>query len=317
LSISASTAAATATRASARSSKINGRHGGRVAAAAALALLLASSGAAAGTSLQGAVARGAYLAAAAGCAECHTDSKNGGRPYAGGRALATTYGTLVTPNITPDPRTGIGRWSTVDFFRALRWGVAPDDTHYLPVFPFPFYSRLTAADLRDLWAFLDSLPAVPQANRPSRLAAFAPLRGATAVLATPFPGPFRADPAESAPWNRGAYLVATVGRCGDCHTPRTRLGGPEAGRALAGAPASGGKWIPNITPDPATGIGRWSTADIETLLADGQTPDFDFVGGPMAVIVRNTARLDDADRHAIAVYLRSIHPVRSQQRPRK
>jgi mono/diheme cytochrome c family protein len=276
--------------------------------------LLVPSAAAAGPSLQGAVARGAYLAAAAGCEECHTDSKNGGRPYAGGRALETNYGTLVTPNITPDPRTGIGRWSMDDFFRALRWGLAPDDTHYLPVFPFPFYSRLAAPDLRDLKAFLDSLPAVSHANLPSRPAAIAPLRGAMAVLATPFPGPFRADPAKSAAWNRGAYLAATVGRCGDCHTPRNWLGGPEVGRALAGAPANGGKWVPNITPDPATGIGGWSTADIETLLTDGQTPDFDFVGGSMAVIVRNTARLDDADRRAIAVYLRSIRPVRSRQR---
>jgi mono/diheme cytochrome c family protein len=277
---------------------------------------LSGTTAAAGSSRQGAAARGAYLAAAAGCEACHTDSKHGGRPYAGGRALKTAFGTLITPNITPDPRNGIGRWSADDFVQALRWGVAPDDTHYLPVFPFPFYSRLSAQDLRDLQAFLAGLPAVSNANRPSRLAAFAPLRAAVAVLTTRFPGPFQADPRESAAWNRGAYLVVTVGRCGDCHTPRNWLGGPEAGHALAGAPARVGKWVPNITPDPATGIGRWSTADIETLLTDGQTPDFDFVGGSMAEIVRNTAHLDDADRHAIAVYLRAIAPVRSQERHR-
>ncbi len=306
--------AAAATKASARPSRIDWA-GRRVPArcAAAFALLLTSTGGvAAGDALQGSAARGAYLAAAAGCDQCHTDSRSGGARYAGGRALETAFGTLVTPNITPDPRTGIGGWSTEDFVRALRWGVAPDDTHYLPAFPFPFYARLSEQDLRDLKAFLDSLPAVSQQNRSSRRAAFAALRGALAVLATPFPGPFRADPMQTATLNRGAYLVATIGRCGDCHTPRDSLGGPETDRALAGAALSGQKRAPNITPDPTTGIGKWSTADIEVLLADGQTPDFDFVGGSMAEIVRNTTRFDDADRRAIAVYLRSIRAVRSQ-----
>jgi mono/diheme cytochrome c family protein len=267
--------------------------------------------AAAAAPMQGSAARGAYLAAAAGCDQCHTDSKNGGRPYAGGRALDTAFGTLVTPNITPDRQTGIGRWGLADFVRALRWGVAPDDRHLLPVFPFPFYNRLADADVLDLKAFLDGLPAIPQANRYARLAAFAALRGAVAVLATPFPGPLRVDPTRDAAWNRGAYLVATIGRCGDCHTPRNRLGAPDADRALAGAAGTGQKAAPNITPDPETGIGRWSTADIVTVLTDGQTPDFDFVGGAMAETVRNTARLDDADRRAIAAYLRSIRPIRS------
>jgi mono/diheme cytochrome c family protein len=260
--------------------------------------------------------RGAYLAAAAGCKECHTDSRNGGRPYAGGRALETTFGTLVTPNITPDRKTGIGRWTTADFVRALRWGLAPDATPYLPAFPFPFYSRLSPQDMVDLKAFLDSLPTASRTNGPSRRTTFAALRGALAVLATPFPGPFEADTKKSATWNRGAYLVATIGRCGDCHTPRGWLDAPESGRPLSGAAASGQKRAPNITPDPKTGIGRWSDADIETLLAIGQTPDFDFVGGAMAEIVRNTAQLDDADRHAIAVYLRSLPPIRSQRKGR-
>jgi mono/diheme cytochrome c family protein len=197
-----------------------------------------------------------------------------------------------------------------DFVRALRWGVTPDDRHLLPVFPFPFYNRLAEADVVDLKAFLDGLPAVSQSNRSSRLAPFAALRGAVAVLAMPFPGPFRVDPTREAAWNRGAYLVATIGRCGDCHTPRNWLGAPDANRALSGAAITGRKAAPNITPDPQTGIGRWSTADIVTLLADGQTPDFDFVGGAMAETVRNTARLDDADRSAIADYLRSIRPIR-------
>jgi mono/diheme cytochrome c family protein len=272
-----------------------------------------SGGAAATGRSPGAAARGAYLAAAAGCDTCHTDSRHHGRPYAGGRVLETAYGRIVTPNITPDRKTGIGGWGTADFSRALRWGIAPDDTHFLPAFPFPFYSRLTPQDVLDLKAFLDSLPAVAQADRGSRPAAFAALRGALAVVATPFPGPFPPDPVKGAAWNRGHYLVATIGRCGDCHTPRDWLGAPERHRALSGAVIVGGT-APNITGDPETGIGRWSEADIETLLTDGQKPDFDFVGDGMAEIVRNTSRLDAADRHAIAVYLRSVPPVRSPRR---
>ena len=116
-------------------------------------------------------------------------------------------------------------------------------------------------------------------------------------------------------WNRGAYLVATVGRCGDCHTPRNWLGAPDPDRALAGASAGGGgQAAPNITPDPETGIGRWSVDDIVTLLTDGQKPDFDFVGGAMGEIVNNTARLSDADRRAIAVYLKSLPPIASPKK---
>jgi mono/diheme cytochrome c family protein len=277
-------------------------------------LLLGLSGVGGAAPRQGGAANGAYLAAAAGCDQCHTDKEHSGRPYAGGRVLETAFGAIVTPNLTPDPMTGIGGWGGADFERALRWGIAPDDSHYLPAFPFAFYNRLAPEDVRDLKAFLDGLSPVSRSNPASRRNAFAPLRGALAVVATPFPGQFRPDPARDAAANRGAYLVATIGRCGDCHTPRNRLGGPQGDRALAGGGvAHGQKAAPNITPDQRTGIGEWSIADIETVLALGQLPNFDFVGGAMAEIVRNTARLDEADRHAIAVYLHSIPAVRSQR----
>jgi mono/diheme cytochrome c family protein len=192
----------------------------------------------------------------------------------------------------------------------MRWGIAPDDTHYLPAFPFPFYSRLTERDLADLKAYLDTLPAMSHANRGAALARFAAARSAIAVVASRFPGPYRPDPTKHAVWNRGAYLVATVGRCGDCHTPRDWLAAPDRDRVLAGVPKRPGvKAAPNITPDARTGIGRWSEHDIVTLLTDGQTPDVDFVGGAMAEIVKNTTRLDDADRRAIAVYLQSLPAV--------
>jgi len=262
-----------------------------------------------------AAARGAYLAAAAGCGQCHTDGKHGGRPYAGGRALETRFGPLVTPNITPDAKTGIGRWRLADFTRAMRWGVAPDSSHYLPAFPFPYYNRLSEHDLADLKAFLDSLPAVSRVNRAGDRAPFAAARGAVVVLASRFPGPWRPDPTKDAQWNRGAYLVVTVGRCGDCHSPRNWLGAPDPDRALAGAAAGpGGHAGPNITSDSETGIGRWSIDDIVTLLSDGQKPDFDFVGGAMGEIVNDTARLDDADRRAVAIYLKSLPPIGSPKK---
>ena len=260
---------------------------------------------------EGAIGRGAYLAAAAGCDQCHTDSKHGGAPYAGGRVLETAFGRITTPNITPDRVTGIGGWSAADFARAMRWGIAPDGTHYVTAFPFPYFANLTDGDLADLKAFFDSLKPV---SRP-RIAGAAPLalcaraRAAigAAIAANSSPSPML--PAGDAPAARGAYLVATVGRCGDCHTPLTWLGVPDTGRFLAGSHGGiEGVKAPNITPDAKTGIGKWSQDDIAAALKDGETPDFDFLGGSMAEIVRNTARLTDDDRHAIAAYLKTIPP---------
>ncbi len=285
------------------------------AALAALILLLA--GAPAATAADpGAVARGAYIAAAAGCDQCHTDAKADGRPFAGRRVFDTLWGTVVSPNITPDRATAIGGWSAADFTRALRWGIAPDDSHYLPVFPFAFYNGLTDRDVADLWAYLKSLAPVRQHNAAGIGSPFAINRslGAVATAAQKFSGPWRPDPHRDAVWNRGAYLVATSGRCGDCHTPRTLLGMPDPDRFLAGAVLPGTKKVPNITPDKKTGIGNWSVDDVVGVLTDGHTPDFDFVGGAMAEIVKNTARLNAADRRAIAVYLESVP---AQPRPQQ
>ena len=227
--------------------------------------------------------------------------------------LDTPFGKIRTPNITPDAETGVGRWQFDDFVRALRWGIAPDDTHYMPAFPFPYYNHLSAGDLADIRAFLDTLPAVPRRNEASAPNNFAGARSALAVTATPFPGPYQTDPTRDQVWNRGAYLVETVGRCGDCHTPRDVFGAPVRDRALAGAPAGfGHKAAPNITP--GSGVGRWTEKDIVTLLRTGETPDVDFVGGAMAEVVKNTARLDDADRRAIAIYLHSLPAIRSQKK---
>ncbi len=256
------------------------------------------------------VSRGAYLAAAAGCDNCHTDGKNGGPLYAGGRALVTEFGIITTPNITPDKATGIGGWSFADFKRAMRWGIAPDGTQYVTAFPFPYFGRLTDANLADLKAYLDTLAplARPGLGRANSLALIARARDAVGVTiaSSSSPPPVPQDHMIA----RGAYLVRTVGYCGNCHTPRTWFGVPDPSRELAGSKdAIASKRAPNITPDK-TGIGNWSVDDIVTALETGGTPDFDVLGGSMAEIVRNTARLTDDDRRAIAIYLKSLPPKR-------
>jgi len=262
------------------------------------------------------VARGAYLATAAGCADCHTDAKNAGHPYAGGRSLTTPFGTFYAPNITPDLNTGIGRWSDAQFLTALRHGIRPDGSNYFPVFPYPSFTKITDGDLRAIKAYLFAQPAVRQSNRAHDVAfpfswRFL-LNGWKLLFFSP--GPFRPAPERGEAYNRGAYLVTALAHCGECHTPRNWFGATEPSRFLAGTPQGpDGKAVPNITPDPETGVGKWSVEDIVTLLKDGQTPDFDFVGGAMAEVVKNTARLTDADRGAIAVFLRSVPPVRSSR----
>jgi mono/diheme cytochrome c family protein len=263
--------------------------------------------------------QGAYLANAAGCEDCHTDRGRGGQPYAGGRALATPFGTFYSPNITPDPETGIGRWSDEQFLRALRDGVRPDGANYFPVFPYPSFTKIADADARAIKAYLFSLPAVRQANRAHDISfpiSWRFLQNGWKLLFFS-PSPFRPAPERSETHNRGAYLVTALAHCGECHTPRNWFGAMEPDRFLAGNPdGPDGKTVPNITPDPETGIGNWSEEDITTLLKTGQTPEFDFVGGAMGEVVRNTSRLDDADRRAIAVYLKSLPPIHSQKKRR-
>jgi len=289
------------------SAKRNRRNASSRLIAAVLGLALGTILAGPAAADENAVARGAYLAAAAGCDQCHTDSKNGGAPYAGGRQLETAFGTIVTPNITSDMATGIGGWSEIDFVRAMRWGIAPDGTHYVPAFPFPYFSGLSDGDLADMKAFLDGLApmAQPRVAGPQSLALLARARAAigVAVAANTASPPIQGDRVLA----RGQYLVETVGHCGDCHTPRAWFGAPDLGRYLAGSHGGlEGEKAPNITPDPKTGIGNWSEDEIVSLLKDGGTPDGDFVGGSMAEIVRNTGRLTDDDRHAMADYLKTI-----------
>ena len=259
----------------------------------------------------GAVERGRYLLDAAGCAGCHTDRKNRGKPLAGGRALKTPFGTFYSPNITPDKDHGIGRWAIDDFDRALRQGVAPDGSHYFPAFPYTAYTRMTGRDVGDLWAYMVTAAPVARADKPHDLNwpyGWRPLVGLWKALYFT-PGPLPSAGAAGA--GRGAYLVEALGHCAECHTPRNALGGFRSDMALAGTNAGPtGGVIPNITPDRQTGIGTWSAVDVEWLLERGMLPDGDTVGAEMGEVVESTTgRLTKADRQAIITYLRTVPPV--------
>ncbi|MGQ9368613.1 c-type cytochrome [Azospirillum sp. ST 5-10] len=256
------------------------------------------------------VARGAYVFAAAGCYGCHTDGKGGGAPLAGGRALETPFGTFYSPNITPDPRHGIGAWSDADFRTALREGRGPHGTALFPAFPYPSYTRMSDRDIADLRAYLFSRPAVATPNRPHDLD---PPFGWRFLLPVwqwlhLDAGPRPDDPGKSAEWNRGRYLVEALGHCGECHTPRTLLGGLDRDALFTGNPdGPEGDAVPDITQDPDRGIGAWSVGDLELFLEIGMMPDGDFAGGAMGEVVTNsTSKLTREDRHAMAVYLKSL-----------
>lgn len=290
-------------------------------AALATALLLSVGTARAGE--PDAVARGEYVFRAAGGCSCHTDIAKGGAFLTGGRALKTPFGVFYSPNITPDPETGIGRWSDHDFVGAMREGVAPDGSHYFPVFPYPSFTRMADRDLLDLKAYLFSLTPVRKPNTDHDLKPPFGWRFTVGVWKWLYfePGPYRPEPARSGTWNRGAYLATALGHCGECHTPRDMLGGLKTRLMFAGSRQGPERQLaPNITPDKATGIGRWRASDITYLLHTGFKPDGDDVQGLMSEIIEEGFRhLSDADLKAIAEYLLSLPPIHNElerKRPR-
>ena len=266
---------------------------------------------------EAAVARGAVLFAAADCTACHTDEKHGGAPLAGGRALETPFGTFYGPNITPDKQYGIGAWSEATFRRALREGIGAKGEYLFPVVPYAAFTGMSDADIADLYAFLQTRPAVAQPSRPHQVTPPFGWRFLQLGWRLLFfrEGPLQPVAGQSAQWNRGRYLAEAVAHCQECHTPRNILGGLRRSLAYSGNPQGpDGQKAPNITSDPETGLGKWSEDDIATLLKTGQTPDFDFVGSGMAQVVKGTAELSDEDRRAIALYIKSIPPVRTEKK---
>lgn len=258
---------------------------------------------------QGDPKRGEYIAKAGGCTGCHTENRKDAPAFAGGRALKTPFGTFYGPNITPDPQAGIGRWGEADFVRALRHGERPDGANYFPAFPYPSFTGMTDADLRDLWAYLRSLPPNSRANQPHELGFPYGFR----FLVTPWkwlfftPGP-APSPAQFTPaQDRGRYLVQALGHCSECHTPRNSLGGPKKDRFLAGGRGPEDKKIPNLTP---TRLKSWSDAELKEFLLTGETPDGDSAAETMAEVVRNTtSQLTPEDLQALIAYLRTLPPA--------
>jgi mono/diheme cytochrome c family protein len=255
---------------------------------------------------------GRLLFAVGGCASCHMVPGQDDRTrLGGGVVLKTGFGTFHPPNISPDPKDGIGGWTLADFVRAMRDGVSPQGHHYYPAFPYTSYRNMSDTDLADLFAYLKTLPAV-QGRQPAHELSFPySVRRGIGLwkLAFLHGGPMAPDPGKGEDWNRGRYLVEGPGHCAECHSPRDAAGAIVADKRFGGGPDAEGKgWVPNITSD-STGIASWSEKDISELLKTGFTPDFDSVGGSMTDVVRNTSQLSDADRHAMAVYIKSLPHV--------
>ena len=263
---------------------------------------------------EGDVKRGEYLVKASGCVDCHTEEKKEAIPFAGGRALQTPFGTFYGPNITPDPKKGIGRWSEADFIRAMRFGVRPDGAALFPAFPYPSFTKITDADLDHIWAYLRTL--TPD-SRPSQAHNLRfPYRWRFMVRGWKWlffrPGEFRADPTQPSKVNRGAYIVQALSHCGECHTPRNFLGAPRWERYLAGGKGPDGKNVPNLTP---TGLKKWSDSDLQYYLTTGIEPDGDIAGGKMAEVVQSmTGGLTPEDLAAVIAYLRTLPPVENEAR---
>jgi mono/diheme cytochrome c family protein len=264
------------------------------------------------------LANGEVIFNAGGCASCHAVPNQPDRlKLGGGLALPSPFGTFYAPNISPDPTDGIGRWSEADFVGAVTRGVSPAGAHYFPAFPYTSYAHAKIEDVRDLFAYLKTLPPVAGKVRDHDLPFPFNIRRNVGIWKWLFfdDKPFAPDPSRSAAWNRGAYLANSFGHCVECHSPRNFLGGIVAAQRFAGGPNPEGEgWVPNITEK---GLSDWSEKDIAYFLETGQMPDGDSAGGSMTRVIKNISQLPEADRNAIAGYIKSLPPVEGPPRPKK
>jgi mono/diheme cytochrome c family protein len=256
------------------------------------------------------LANGRTLFFAGDCTSCHLSPNQDDRTrLGGGKPLPSPFGTFYPPNISPHPD-GIGGWTPEQFLRAMRGGVSPDGRHYYPAVPYTSYQRMRPADVRDLFAYLKTLPAVPGRAPDHALPfPFNVRRGLGLWKLAVLDGKvFEPAPGKPESLNRGAYLVEGAAHCAECHSARNTLGMIADERRYAGGPNPEGKgWVPNITPDK-TGLADWSKGDISEVLSSGLTPEGDSVGSNMTEVVRNTSQLAPADRDAIAEYIKSLPP---------
>ena len=255
--------------------------------------------------LEGNIKRGAYVARLSGCIACHTNIKEGGAVLAGGAAIETEFGRFYAPNITPDQDDGIGKWALEDFSRALTAGQSPKDDHYFPSFPYAFYSRLTNQDIVDLWAAVQSVPAVAgKAPEHDLVFPFGFRAGAAAwqrLFLTQGESP--PDPTRDELWNRGRYLAQGPAHCGACHTPRNLLGARDQDQLYEGGLGPKNAKVPAITPE-ALEKGGWTKKNLSYALRTGLLPDGDAFGGAMAEVVRDGTRFwSNRDLEALATFL--------------
>ena len=255
---------------------------------------------------------------AGGCSSCHAVPNQPDRlKLGGGLAIPSPFGTFHAPNISPDPNDGIGRWTEADFVTAVLKGTSPNGAHYFPAFPYTSYQHARIEDVRDLFAYLKTLAPVTGKARDHDVPFPFNIRRDVGVWKFLFMDdkPFVPDAAHSPQWNRGAYLVNSLGHCAECHSSRNFLGGIVAAQRLAGGPNPEGEgWVPNITQK---GLADWSAKDIAYFLESGQTPDGDSAGGSMVSVIRNISQLSEADRAAIANYVKSLPPVDGPPKPKK
>lgn len=253
------------------------------------------------------LANGKTMFHAGGCASCHAVPKQEDKTkLGGGLALGSPFGTFYVPNISSDRTDGIGAWSEAQFVTAMVKGTSPTGEHLFPAFPYTSYQRMTLDDLRDLFAYLKTLPPVTGKARDHALPFPFNIRRTLGLWKFLFLDgrPFTPNPSQSAEWNRGAYLVNAPGHCAECHSPRNMLGAIKRNLRFTGGPSPDGQGgVPNITQQK---LKNWTVKDIADTLTTGMTPDADFVGGSMVEVVRNTSQLSEADREAMATYVKSL-----------
>lgn len=262
------------------------------------------------------VERGAYLARAGNCMSCHT--ARGGSPYAGGRGIATPFGTVFSGNLTPDKQTGIGSWSASHFWRAMHNGRSKDGRLLYPAFPYTSYTELTREDSDALFAYLQSLPAAVQPNTPHALRWPFSTQAALAVWRALYfnPRPYTPDTTQTAEWNRGAYLVRGLGHCSACHSARNALGASSTPLDLAGGLIPMQNWYaPSLTSPAEAGVADWQPEHIAALLKTGVSPRGSVLGPMAEVVLHSTQHMSDADLDAMAVFLKALPPTAAADPP--
>ena len=261
------------------------------------------------------VKRGRELAAIGNCGDCHT--VRGARNFAGGLPMPTPFGTVYSSNITPDPETGIGRWSEAAFRRAMRSGVGRDGGHLYPTFPYDHFTNVSDEDDSALYAFLMTREPVRAPARENQLAFPLDYRVLVAGWKLLFlhPGSYRPDSTKSAEWNRGAYLVEGLAHCGACHTPRNALGAERASASFAGGDVDDWQAYPINAQSPSPV--PWDAEALFSYLRDGWHPDHGTARGPMAQVVSNLSSVPSSDVRAIAVYMADVLGTPTPDRKRQ